>query len=146
VAHDDTFRAACERAASAGLRVTDARRRVLRALSEAQRPLTLPEILGSDRSLTQSSAYRNLAQLIEATVVERLDTGSDHGHYELSAELRPHHHHLVCTTCGRVVDVHLDPVLESTIDDQGRRLGAEAGFVVQDHRLDLLGICADCAA
>ena len=62
--------------------------------------MTLPDILGADRSLAQSSAYRSLAVLVDAGVVRRLVHGGDHAHYELAEHLTEHHHHLVCDACG----------------------------------------------
>ncbi len=88
------------------------RRAVTAVLAAADGPMTLPEILGADRSLAQSSAYRSLAVLVDAGVVRRLVHGGDHAHYELAEHLTEHHHHLVCDACGTVVDV--------TLPDAGR--------------------------
>ena len=52
-----------------------------------------------------------------------------------------HHHHLVCSTCHRVVelvDCSLEPWLE--------RASAAHGFVTTGHRLEVSGLCGDCRA
>lgn len=140
---DDALRT---RLRSQGVRLTDPRRRLLGVLAAADRPLTLPEILERDDGLTQSSAYRNLAELDELGLVDRVVTTGDHGRFELAADLTDnHHHHLVCERCGRVEDVELGPDVERLLDAEGERIGATAGFAVEAHRLDLLGTCASCA-
>ena len=133
------------RVSAAKLRLTASRRSVLQVLIDAERPLTLPEILGRGDGLAQSSAYRNLAELIGAGVVERIDTGDDHSHYELADDLTAHHHHLICTGCGRVVDVELSDDLEHRLHEAADEVGPAEGFSVTGHRLDLTGLCRSCS-
>jgi Fe2+ or Zn2+ uptake regulation protein len=105
---EDLHTTAAQRLRAAGLRYTASRRSVVDILAVSDRPLTIPEILGQDRSLAQSSAYRNLTELIGAGVVHRIIAGDEYSHFELAEDLTSHHHHLVCTSCGRVSDVTLD--------------------------------------
>ena len=133
------------RLASHGVRLTDPRRRLLGVLEGAERPLTLPEILGRDGGLNQSSACRNLAELEAFGVVDRIVTSGDHNRFELAAEITDHHHHLVCERCGRVEDIELSPATERLLDGEADSIGTAAGFAIDAHRLDLLGTCADCA-
>lgn len=134
-----------ERLAAADLRFTGPRRRVVAVLTAAGRPLTLPEILRGDDGLAQSSTYRNLSELVAAGVVRRVQAGEDHAHYELAEDLTTHHHHLVCTACGRVTDVDADEALEAALDRALRRAARRAGFRLEGHRLDVVGTCADCS-
>jgi Fe2+ or Zn2+ uptake regulation protein len=140
----DLHATAAQRLQAAGLRYTGSRRRVVVVLEQADRPLTIPEILERDATLAQSSAYRNLSELIGAGIVHRVIAGDEFSHYELAEDLTAHHHHLVCTHCGRVQDFVPTEALESTLDDALARVAADAGFEVQHHRLDLIGTCADC--
>jgi Fe2+ or Zn2+ uptake regulation protein len=132
------------RLASAEQRYTPQRRRLVDILSDAGRPLTVPEILAMAPGLTQSSAYRNVTTLMEAGVVERLAGTDDHGRFELSEEISGHHHHLVCENCGTVEDLHASPKLERALSEAARAAAAEQGYEVTEHRLDLYGRCADC--
>jgi Fur family ferric uptake transcriptional regulator len=50
-----------------------------------------------------------------------------------------HHHHLVCRSCGRTVEISL-PGLEETT----RRIAGEYGFAAIDHEVEFFGTCADC--
>lgn len=113
-------------------------------LDEADRPLTIPEIMQRDDSLAQSSAYRNLNELISAGVVYRITVGDEFSHYELAEDLTSHHHHLVCTHCGRVQDFMPTDALETTLDGALAKVARTAGFQVQHHRLDLIGLCVEC--
>jgi Fur family ferric uptake transcriptional regulator len=120
------------------------RRALVAALADAAAPLTLPALLERDGSLAQSSAYRNLGVLIDAGVVRRLVHGGDHARYELAEGLTEHHHHLICETCGTVVDVTLPPRLESSLDRAFDDLAHASGFAPSHHAIDVYGTCADC--
>lgn len=136
---------AAQRLRTAGLRYTGSRRAVVGVLARSDRPLTIPEILLEDGSLAQSSAYRNLNELIGAGVVHRIVAGDEYSHFELAEDLTSHHHHLVCTQCGRVADVTLSDELEASLDVALVGVAAEQGFHAEHHRLDVLGLCATCS-
>jgi Fe2+ or Zn2+ uptake regulation protein len=140
------------RLAALDQRYTRGRRAVVEVLDTANRPLTISEILdaanrarGSGPRVPQSSAYRSLTALAEAGVVRRLAGNDDLGRFELAEDLSGHHHHhLVCTSCGMVADVPASPRLERALSEAGRVAADEAGFEVNDHRIDLVGRCSTC--
>ena len=115
---------------------TPNRRAVTAVLASADGPMTLPEILGADRSLAQSSAYRSLAVLVEAGVVRRLVHGGDHAHFELAEHLTEHHHHLA-DSCGTVVDVTLPERVESAMDRSFADAADKHGFAPSPRRRHL---------
>ncbi|MBS1837119.1 MAG: transcriptional repressor [Actinobacteria bacterium] len=143
---DDLHTTVGRRLVSSGRRYTPSRRRVVSALAEADRPLTIPELLDSASGLAQSSAYRNLTELIDAGVVHRIVAGDEYSHFELAEDLTRHHHHLVCTRCGRVEDFVASEELEHRLHRALDDAAGSSGFTVQHHRLDLVGICAACTA
>jgi len=51
----------------------------------------------------------------------------------------------VCSSCGLVRDLASDVDAERLLDLAMRR-ATEQGFTPAAHRLDILGLCADCAA
>lgn len=142
---EDLHATISQRLLTDGLRYTSSRRAVVDVLARSDRPLTIPEILESDRSLAQSSAYRNLTELIAAGVVHRIVSGDEYSHFELAEDLTSHHHHLVCTSCGRVTDVTLSDEVEANLDRALLRAASAQGFSPEHHRLDVIGRCADCA-
>ena len=146
VPHDDALTAAAaRRLRSHRARLTASRSRLVDVLAAAERPLTIPEILGSRGGLAQSSVYRNLVVLEQAGVVRRLTTHDDHARYELTEELTGHHHHIVCSQCGLVKDVPASADLEQSVAVAAARTARATGFRVDHHRLDLVGVCGRCA-
>ncbi|GAC1586230.1 MAG: Fur family transcriptional regulator [Acidimicrobiales bacterium] len=125
-------------------RYTPLRRTLVDTLALARRPLTIPEILQANPSLSQSSVYRNLSALIEADAVRRVTGSDDHGRFELAEEHSGHHHHLVCANCGSVTDVAASPLLERAFAQAARAAADELAFEVSDHRFDLVGTCQTC--
>jgi Fur family transcriptional regulator, ferric uptake regulator len=138
--HDDI----AARLARLDQRYTRLRRALVETMASAGRPLTIPEILWTNPGLSQSSAYRNITVLIDAGAARRVNGADDRGRFELAEQLSEHHHHLVCGTCGKVADVRPSPRLERALAEAARAVGDEEGFDVTEHRIDLVGICADC--
>jgi Fur family transcriptional regulator, ferric uptake regulator len=132
------------RMAGLGQRYTPTRQALVATLATAGRPLSIPEILASNRDLPQSSAYRNVTALIEAGVVRRVTGVDDHGRFELAEELAGHHHHLACDRCGKVEDVAPSPRLERAMAEAARAVADEQGYQVTGHQFDLVGLCPDC--
>jgi Fur family ferric uptake transcriptional regulator len=130
----------------AGQRYTEQRRDLVRLLADAASPRSIPQILADAGDMKQSSAYRNLASLEHAGVVRRVPTDEEYGRYELAEDLIGHHHHLVCSNCGTMRDVEVPADLEATLDRTLDRIARRAGFARVQHRLELVGLCAECAA
>lgn len=143
---DDVHATVSRRLRAAAMRYSKSRRAVVDVLAEAGRPLTLPEILvaGTGYGLAQSSAYRNLGELVGVAVVRRLPSGDDHGRFELHESLTGHHHHLVCMACGRVEDFEAPEEFEAGIN-MLVETAAQRGFVVDGHLFDMVGRCATCS-
>jgi Fe2+ or Zn2+ uptake regulation protein len=133
-----------ERLARLGQRYTGGRRALVAVLAEAEAPLTILEIVARDRSLAQSSAYRNLTVLEQAGVVSRIVAGQEHARFELAPDLTGHHHHLICSTCGSVRDFTVSEQLEQQLELTLRQTAELNDFDVEHHRLDLVGVCAAC--
>jgi len=125
-------------------RYTPARRVLVEALSTAARPLTIPELLALHPDVPQSSAYRNVTALIEVGVVRRVAGTDDHGRFELTEDLSGHHHHLACTSCGKVEDLPPSVRLEQALAEAARVASEEQDFEITEHRFDFVGRCSDC--
>jgi len=136
---------AATRLRAAGQRVTAPRAALVDALARARRPLTIPELQRRAPSLATSSAYRNLLVLEDVGVVHRIVTnGTDHARYELADDLTEHHHHLICSSCGSVEDVPASSRLEQSMSRAAAEIARSTGFHTQQHRVDLVGLCARC--
>jgi Fur family transcriptional regulator, ferric uptake regulator len=125
-------------------RYTEGRRAVVEALAGAGRPLSIEDIGVVVPQLPRSSAYRHLVDLQAAGVVRRVAAHDEFARFELAEDLTEHHHHLLCTTCGKLIDVTPADEFEATVRATVEELSAAEGFRPLGHRLDVLGVCADC--
>lgn len=85
-----------------------------------------------------STIYRNLETLTALDMLYKLTTEDGATLYKLKCASNEHHHHIICTKCGKVLDIHYCPF--HTFSD----LAAEKGFIISEHRLELFGLCKDC--
>lgn len=85
-----------------------------------------------------TTVYRALQALADAGEVDVLRADSGETVYRRCAT-GAHHHHLVCRSCGRTVEVR-GPAVERW----ARRVAAEHGFRDVSHTVEVFGVCADC--
>ncbi|MDX1657995.1 MAG: transcriptional repressor [Nitriliruptorales bacterium] len=125
-------------------RYTRGRQELVELLAGQGRPVTIPELLAAGASQAQSSLYRNLAVLEQCGAVRRISSVDDVARYELDEGLTEHHHHFVCSSCGRIDDVTLSESVEASLAKAASRAGDDHGYEVGTHRLELVGTCPDC--
>ncbi len=131
-----------ERLRASGHRVTRPRRAVVRALMDSDSWLR-PEVI-HQRARKQYAplglvtVYRTLELLEEHGFVRRIHL-EDGCHGYALAELS-HGHHLVCRGCQQVVEFAGTEEFQQLMDRMARR----TGFVIEDHMLELLGLCPSC--
>jgi Fe2+ or Zn2+ uptake regulation protein len=92
----------------------------------------------------RSSAYRHLVDLQTAGVVRRIAASDEFARFELAEDLTEHHHHLLCTVCGRVIDVTPTPSFERMVDQMVHQLATREDFHPTSHALDIIGHCTNC--
>ena len=124
---------------------TKGRRELVMLLYEYGRPATILQLIDQGAALTQSSMYRNMVDLETVGVVQKIAGGDDRARYELAEELIGHHHHLICTECGSVDDFVVPASTERGLDAGFKKALVGTGFQIHGHRLDVLGICTECA-
>ena len=138
---DDQVVVGERRLRAAGKRITPQRKLVLSILVGADGHLDAHDIYERGRQqgfhLSLSTVYRTLSALKEAGVVRELHLDDEHHHYELDD--RDGHSHLVCLTCGRVIEVD-----SSAFAEAARVTGDAHGFEVASAQVELVGYCADC--
>lgn len=134
---------AAARLRRSGQRVTPQRLRVAGALGRLGRQVTAQELWEGlrtrERRLGRATVFRTLEALVAAGIARRLEL---EGHVYAYIACRPeHHHHLACSSCGRVEEID-----EGYVRPVAERVAAETGFQIDDARLDFYGRCARCAA
>lgn len=131
-----------ERLSQAGWRITMPRRVVMQILQRTGRPLSPQEIYARGRRVHRSlglvSVYRALAVLEQAGLVRRVHQEDRCDGYILASP--GHHHILLCRRCGRTVEFPGAEDLSGLIAHIERR----TGFHVEDHLLQLIGLCPPC--
>lgn len=127
-----------------GLVYTAGRRQLVELLMQQKRPASVPELLKLRAKLTQSSMYRNLADLEQVGIVHRVAGINEHARYELNESFIGHHHHLICVKCGTIDDFIVLPSTERAIDDALHKAAKTVRFSISGHRLDAIGLCSSC--
>jgi Fe2+ or Zn2+ uptake regulation protein len=125
-------------------RYTAGRRAIIGLLVSAGHPVSIGDIAQRLPDLPRSSAYRHLTDLEAAGIVRRVTANDEFTRFELAEDLTEHHHHLLCITCGKVIDVTLPAGFEQAVATTIGQLADAEGFQPQSHRLDVLGVCAAC--
>ncbi|MDM7831868.1 Fur family transcriptional regulator [Cellulomonas edaphi] len=87
-----------------------------------------------------ATVYRALSAMAESGEFDVLRTESGESLYR-RCERDAHHHHVVCRSCGKTVEIE-GPDIEAFVSATARR----HGFVDVTHTLELFGTCAACAA
>lgn len=125
-------------------RYTAGRRAIVDLLVDAGHPVSIGDIAGLNPGLPRSSAYRHLVDLQSAGIVRRVAANDEFARFELAEDLTEHHHHLCCTTCGKLVDITLSAAVERSLDRHLGELCRDQGFQAASHRVDVMGLCEDC--
>ncbi len=127
-----------------GQRYTGGRRALVEYLANCGHPVSIADITDALPELPRSSAYRHLVKLQDAGVARRIAASDDFARFELAEHLTEHHHHLICTSCGKVLDVTPTTHFERVVNFQIKSFTGRAGFEPSSHLLDVFGTCADC--
>ncbi|MFO0704622.1 MAG: transcriptional repressor [Candidatus Andersenbacteria bacterium] len=130
---------------SAGCKATPRRIGLLRILAADQTALSIAELQQKLKSLRQSvnqtTIYRALEDLMRAGLVRPVNFEHQHAHYELIAQ-KPHHHHVICKSCGLVEDVEACNArpLEKQILKHSKNFSS-----ISTHALEFFATCTSCA-
>jgi Fur family ferric uptake transcriptional regulator len=134
---------ALEALRASGKRITPQRSLLLEIIRQSDAHLDADEIYHlarrKDPRISLSTVYRNLNLLKELGLVNRLHLDEEHHHYELRDEAD--HYHLICSSCGRVIEFDSDLVAQLVAN-----VGKDKDFVIERAHVDLTGICPECRA
>jgi Fur family transcriptional regulator, ferric uptake regulator len=125
-----------------GLKLTGERTALVREIFATHYHFEADELLfkmkEKDVKISRATVYRTLELLVKSGMVRRVHLGEDHYHYE-HVTGNSHHDHLICTTCGGVIEFH-DEVLEA----RQREICEKKKFTPTFHNLQILGVCDAC--
>jgi len=95
------------------------------------------ELRADHGRIGRATVFRSVEQLVEKGVLDRVELSDGTRKYRVCGG--SHHHHLVCTSCDRIVDFK-ECLPESTLE----RIGLQYDFVVKSHELTVYGTCGEC--
>ncbi len=125
-----------------GLKLTSERIGLLREIFATHYHFEADELLSrmkeKDVKISRATVYRTLELLVKSGMVRRVHLGEDHYHYErVSGD--SHHDHLICTTCGGVIEFHDDALEKRQLE-----ICEKKKFTPTFHNLQILGVCEKC--
>ncbi|CAN5256265.1 transcriptional repressor [soil metagenome] len=132
------------------LRMTRQREVVLEAAFGTTDHFTADDLWEKARAIepttSRATLYRTLALLVESGLLREIDLGRDQKYYDPNFIDHPHHNHLICVDCDKVVEFeyHHIEVLEDCIT---RRLGfrptnKSIRIEAECEELRLKGVCS----
>ena len=124
-----------------GYKITPQRRAVLQAFANCPPFPTAQQICEEvhkhQPDVSLDTIYRNLSLLTELDIVHEIFRSSGNV-YELADEAH-HHHHLVCTECGRTECIDVCPMTDAYEQE-----AAKKGFQLTGHIFEFYGLCQKC--
>ncbi|MFB0559118.1 MAG: Fur family transcriptional regulator [Dehalococcoidales bacterium] len=124
-----------------GYKLTLQRQAVVRTIISSQDHLTPAavheKVHQSHPSIGLVTVYRTLDILARLGLICELHVGDSCRSYTISA--LGHHHHLICSNCGTVVDFP-----EFELGKMEQNLSRETGFRIDGHLLEVIGLCQAC--
>lgn len=135
-----------------GYRMTVGREAILEVLSQADEHLSAEDIYMRVHKIYPNigltSIYRTLDILDSIGLVNKFDFGHGRARYELaeSSSGKRHHHHLVCTHCGRIIDYteFIDEEV-ALLKKTEEGLSKKYNFSITNHLIQFYGLCQSCS-
>ena len=125
-----------------GYKLTPQRQVIIQTIASRQDHLTpaalYAEIHQDHPNIGFVTVYRTLELLAKLGLICRVHAGGNCRSY-LMRRPSEHHHHLICSNCGRVVDF-----TDCDLGEVEQRLSHETGFDIDDHLLEFIGLCQVC--
>jgi Fur family ferric uptake transcriptional regulator len=125
-----------------GLKYTRERQAILQAVMRNEQHFEAEELLWSmrrqDVRVGKATIYRTLPLLVDAGIIREVIYGEKHAHYEHTFGHAPHDH-MICRSCGQVIEFDSKKVLELIEQLCGRER-----FEPLYHRFQISGRCDRC--
>lgn len=129
-----------EYCAEKGLKMTEQRRVIARALSESNDhpdvELLHARASAIDPRISIATVYRTVRLFEEAGIIQRHDFGDGRARYEEVSE--DHHDHLIDLRSGKIIEFY-----NAEIEKLQEKIAHEHGYELIDHRLELFAVPLD---
>ena len=125
-----------------GLRYTQQRQAIWDELRLSDKHRDAEEIFFALRKrglkISRATVYRTIDVLVKNNLLDKLDIGDGRARFEYNAKYL-HHDHLICTSCGKIVEFH-----NNEIEQLQTEIAKQYKFQLLHHNHQLFGICKDC--
>src|SRR5437764_10409676 len=118
------------------LRVTAQRQAIIETAFSTHQHFTAEQLLAwsrrRDKSVSRATVYRTLPLLTESGLVREMDFGKDRKFYDPNYAEHPHHNHIICQDCDKIVEFE-----SASLERIENRITQRLGFSPQSHRLQI---------
>ncbi len=127
-----------------GLPVTHQREAIARVVFGSDEHLSVDDIervlRTSGQRIGKATIYRTLDLLVKSKLVAEHDFGEGFKRYEHRLSLEPIHEHLICLSCGKVLEFQSPDLhrIEALVT-------ARHSFRPAHHKLEIYGLCKECS-
>jgi len=126
-----------------GMRNTPEREAIIEAICSSPDHFDVDELylkMRQKTSVSKASIYRTIPLLIEAGLIDEVFHEDGHMHYERLFG-RAHHCHMRCRNCRKIIEFY-----DERIEEIEKEIGEKFQFETEGHRLEIVGLCSDCAS
>lgn len=124
------------------LRLTAQRQAIIDTAFSTEEHFTAEQLLTwarqRDKSVSRATVYRTLPLLTESGLVREMDFGKDYKFYDPNYAEHPHHNHIICQDCERIVEFE-----SAKIEKLENEISQRLGFSVKAHRLQITATCQE---
>lgn len=122
------------------MRLTAQRRAIIDAVFTTDRHFTAEELLEwaqlRDKTVSRATIYRTLPLLTESGLVREMDFGKDHKYYDPNYAEHPHHNHIICQDCQKIIEFESE-----AIENLQKEISHRLGYSALSHRLQITATC-----
>jgi len=136
-----------------GLRMTASRAAIIEVLSKMEEHVSAEDVYLAAHKLNPriglTTVYRTLELLCRLGMVYKTEFGDGRSRFELSevAGGREHHHHIVCTRCGKIINYDDFSKKEiAVVCDLQKELERKYKVKLSHHSVQYYGECEQCLA
>lgn len=124
-----------------GFKYTGKRELILDIFSREGRYMNAKDVLEQMQAeypqLSFDTVYRNLTLLHDLNILEVTEMNGERL-YRMSCAGDDHHHHVICTECGKTKKIEVCPM--------NAIFGQPEGFEITGHKFEIYGLCDDCGS
>src|SRR5947199_5772695 len=124
------------------LRLTAQRHAIIETAFGTRQHFTAEQLLEwsrrRDKSVSRATVYRTLPLLTESGLIREMDFGKDYKFYDPNYAEHPHHNHIICQDCEKIVELESEKI-EKLEHEISHRLGLS----VKAHRFQITASCVE---